>query len=265
MMSDRPRVFLDTTVLLKAFSATRKQVPLPAFLTDVDAERLTFEKCVYEAYMAFRGVGGKKPDEGRGRWAEQHLKLKEDPSKLSDLANRFHGGDASLAHLWINLIEGAAVDLEGDEQWIYEMVSSEGQPEALTELEARRKLAENTARFWKLCSDFREMLGDYRVKVLAYSEVFSPPASDLLTAKCDPRMLDALFQSVTLPSEDFEIVYAAMRAGAALFVTDDHRLRRSSFSLGLNLSLSPAAFCAGVEYEKKVNAWRRGGLSADFD
>jgi hypothetical protein len=263
-ISVRPRVFLDTAVLLKAFSATRKQAPLPAFLTDADAERLTFEKCIYEAYLAFRGVGGKKPDEGRGRWAEQNLKLGDDPSPLSHLANRYHGGSTSRAHFWLNFIEEAAADLEGDEQRISEMVSPEGQPAALAELQARRELAVDTGRLWKLCSDFYKMLEAHQVRVLAYLEVFSPSTPDLESANCDPRVLDALFQSVTLPAEDFEIVYAAMRAGADLFVTDDYRLRRCSFSLGLNLPLSPAAFCTGAEYEEKVEAWRRRELFAEF-
>jgi hypothetical protein len=263
-ISDSPRVFLDTTVLLKAFSASRKQAPLPAFLTDAAAERLTFEKCIYEAYLAFRGVGGKKPDEGRGRWAGQNLASGVDPSPLSHLANRYHGGSTSRAHFWLNFIEEAAADLEGDEQRITEMVSSEGQPGALAELQARRELNADAGRSRRLCADFYKMLEAHQVRVLAYLEVFSPSTSQLETVNCDPRVLDALFQSVTLPAEDFEIVYAAMRAGADLFVTDDHRLRRCSFSLGLNLPLSPAAFCSGVEYELKVEAWRRRELVAEF-
>lgn len=109
-ISDHPRVFLATSVLLKAFSATRKQAPLPAFLTDADAERLTFEKSVYEAYLAFRGIGGKKPDEGRGRWAERNLDPAVDPLSLSRRANRFHGQDVAVAHLWVNLIEGREIE-----------------------------------------------------------------------------------------------------------------------------------------------------------
>jgi hypothetical protein len=263
-ISHRPRVFLDTTVLLKAFSATRKQFLLPAFLTDANAERLTFEKCIYEAYLAFRGVGGKKPDEGRGRWAEQNLTPGVDPSPLSHLANCFHRGSTSRAHFWLNFIEEAAADLEGDEQRISKMVSPESQPAALAELQALRELSTEASRCRQLCADFYQMLEAHQVRVAAYVEVFSPSASHLETANCNPQELDALFQSVTLPGEDFEIVYAAMRSGADLFVTDDHRLRRCSFSLGLNLPLSPAAFCTGAEYEEKVDAWRRRQLFADF-
>jgi len=255
-ISNQPRVFLDTSVLLKALSATRKQAPLPGFLTDADAERLTFEKCVYEAYLAFRGIGGKKPDEGRGRWAERNLDPAADPLPLSQLANRFHGQNLASAHLWVNLIEEAAADLEGDEEWIHQTVKKEDRPAALAELQHRRELAQDTGRFWRLCTEFRQVLHAHRVRVLSYLEVFSLQAPSV-GSSCDPRMLDGLFQSVTLPAEDFEIVYAALRADADLFVTDDHRLRRSSFSLGLHLPLSVGGFCAAAEYEERAAAWRQ--------
>jgi len=263
-IAERPQVFLDTTVLLKAFSATLRRAPMPAFLADPDAERLTFEKCVYEAYQAFRGVGGKKPDEGRSRWAESNLKRDDDPKQLSQIANRFFEGSTSRAHFWLNFIEEAAADLEGDEQRVYEMVSPERRKAALDELEASRELRMENRRFRRLCSDFRNMLQANQVKVLAYPEVFSPGNPRLDSCNCDPRRLDWFFRSVTLPSEDFEIVYAAMRARADLFVTDDRRLRKCSFSLGLNFPLSPAAFCGGNEYREKVAAWRRRERFAEF-
>jgi hypothetical protein len=74
-------VFLDTSDLLSGFAAYRtKGYELPYCMTDLQAKRYTFEKCVYEAYTAFRGVGGKRPDEGRGNWAQKHLSMKMTPA-----------------------------------------------------------------------------------------------------------------------------------------------------------------------------------------
>ena len=234
-------------------------------MTDPAAERLTFEKCVYEAYLAFRGIGGKKPDEGRGRWAQMNLDDPgADPLSLSHLANRFHGGSTSRAHFWLSFIEEAAADLEGDEEAIHEMVSEEGRPEALAELAARRELSRDHARFLRLGREFWSLLDRHEVTLLAYMDVFSPEALSPGPNTCDPRMLDGLFQSMTVPAEDFEIVYAAIRADADLFVTEDKRLRQCSFSLGLHLPLSPADFCTAAEYEEAVEAWRRHERFAEF-
>jgi hypothetical protein len=180
-----------------------------------------------------------------------------DPLSLSDLANRFHGKSTSRAHFWLNFIDGDAADLEGDEEAVHEMVSEEGQPEALAELAARRELSRDQARFLRLGREFWSLLDRHEVALLTYMDVFSPETLGPGPNYCDPRMLDALFQSVTLPAEDFEIVYAALRADADLFVTDDHRLCRSSFSLGLNLPLSPGDFCTAAEYEERIEAWRQ--------
>lgn len=252
------------TVLLKAFSATRKGFPLPAFMTDPGAERLTFEKCVYESYLAFRGVGGKKPDEGRGRWAQMNFDPAADPLSLSHLANRFHGGSTSRAHFWLSFIEEAAADLAGDEETIHEMVSEEGRPEALAELAARRDLSRDHARFLRLGRDYWRLLDRHEVTLFTYMDVFSPKALGPGPNTCDPRMLDGLFQSVTVPAEDFEIVYAALRADADLFVTEDKRLRKCSFSLGLHLPLSPGDFCTAAAYEGRVVAWREEHSVADI-
>lgn len=46
---------------LKSFASYHKDHELKSYMTDPMASRYTFEKCIFEAYMAFRGVGGKKP------------------------------------------------------------------------------------------------------------------------------------------------------------------------------------------------------------
>src|SRR6266699_13458 len=96
------KVFLDTNVLLKGFAASRSKKTLPAYITDPSTRRYTFEKCVFEAYMAFRGIGGRKPDEGRGDWAQRNLRAESDPTPINTLAGQIHGGDNELAFLWIN-------------------------------------------------------------------------------------------------------------------------------------------------------------------
>jgi len=97
-------VFLDTSVLLKAFSIFRNEGALPDYITDKTTQKYTFEKCIFEAYMAFRGVGGKKPDEGRGDWAQRNLKQETDPKSMGDLGNLFHEKDQQYAFFWSNQI-----------------------------------------------------------------------------------------------------------------------------------------------------------------
>jgi hypothetical protein len=52
----KPRVFLDTNVLIKAFLNYRRNESLPFYLADPDAIRFTFEKCIFECYMIFGGA-----------------------------------------------------------------------------------------------------------------------------------------------------------------------------------------------------------------
>lgn len=85
-------VFVDTAALLPAFAShlNGSAAPLPAFLADAGVTRVTFEKCVFEAYMALRGVGGKKPDEGRNDWAQRHLREGHKDVTLDSLVSRLH-------------------------------------------------------------------------------------------------------------------------------------------------------------------------------
>lgn len=58
---ERPIVFLDTNVLMSAFPRYRKGDRLPLYLTDPEASRFTFEKCIFEAYMMLRGIAKECP------------------------------------------------------------------------------------------------------------------------------------------------------------------------------------------------------------
>ncbi|NJL28518.1 MAG: hypothetical protein HC897_11825 [Thermoanaerobaculia bacterium] len=264
MTCKQARVFLDTTALLMAFGAGLKKVPPPTFLTDPTAERITFEKCIYEVFMAFRGIGGKKPSEGRQDWAKRYLQADTDPHAVDRLANKFHDGRMSPAHFWVNFIGEAAADLGGYERAIHERVRHEDREAALAEHAILMALAEEKRKFERLCDEFLEMLKQHEVRTLGYAQVFSGEAYDLETIGCHPQMLSRLFRATTIPSEDFEIVYAAIRGRADLLITGDGELHKCSFSLGLNLPLSPAAFCKPSEYEGKLAAWRRHERFAEF-
>jgi hypothetical protein len=251
---DRPRVFLDTNVLLPGFAAWRAGNP-PLYLADDRVAKLSFEKCVFESYMAFRGVGGKKPDEGRHNWAITHLKDVYDPRPVAHLTSRYHEDSPEHALFWLNHITGwepldFAKKYLRKEDW-----------EAWAEDEAKRfKLKENFIRFQQLCDEFRQMLQQCHVELLAFAQVFGTMPSPWideerrLSGSWHPYVLDGLARDTAIPSEDFEIVVAAMAAEARLFLTNDKRLIRCAWSLGDNLPLSAANFALVEEYEDKVEA-----------
>lgn len=69
----------------------------------------------------------------------------------------------------------------------------------------------------------------------------------------NPCCLDGFVKDTALPSEDFEIVYAAMTIPSDLFVTDDQRLIKCAWSLGLNYSLNASCFCKSDDYQVKTD------------
>jgi len=234
-----PQVFLDTNVLIKAFVSYRNKSTLPIYLTDPHAKRFTFEKCIFECYMIFRDVGKKKSGE-KGNWAQKYLDKEVDPRTLPDLANKFHGTDKWLASYWINQVEEL---VWSEEHW--------NEP-------GFKELLKNRALFEKLCNELRQMLRAYNVRIFSYYEIFG--ASNQINLSdvngLHPFGLDLLAKTTIISSEDFEIIYAALRLEVDIFVTDDRRLREYVGSLGLNLPLSPDAFCSGDEYESKIMEWR---------
>jgi hypothetical protein len=257
--SIRPKVFLDTSVLLKGFASHLNDQELPFYLTDPCAQRYTFEKCIFEAYMTFRGIGGKKPDEGKGDWARRFLQAEDDPASVGKLISKYHDGSRDMGHFWINQILEAEAGLEDMEENIRALVGRDQQEEAFERLRKLRELSVERRKFEALCWEYNDFLVSQSVTELAYAWVFniedfySDPNSAHSTG---PNCLDGFVRDTTIPSEDFEIVYAALRISADIFVTDDSRLRTCAMSLGLNLPLSPSAFCSSIEYLQRVAEWR---------
>ena len=227
------QVFVDTSVLLKAFAYWRIRKCIPSYLSDTEVRRVTAEKCVFEAYMAFRGIGGKKPDEGRQDWAHRHLKAEHDPKPLDYLISKYHMGNSYLAHYWMNQIEeaNASFGSHGRDNDLDELITQHDQYEAL-------------------CGEFRSFLVILGITVVPYMTTFAHAAPD--KEMVPPTELDRFVRSTTIPSEDFEILYAALRAKVDVFLTEDARLQTCSASLGLNYPLSPAAFVSVSGYADRV-------------
>jgi len=258
-MSIRPNVFFDTSVILKAFGTFRNKTTVPDYMSDLSSNKFTFEKCVYECYMAFRGVGGKKPDEGRGDWAQRYLKSESDPLPIGTLISKYHEGSRNMGHYWINQIQEAKWGLDSAEELIEKYVIKEQQAEAKEDLQAFRELAKQRGRFEEVCDSLFQFLMNHQVTIIPYISLFGLGTffSDqgYINPDIGPEVLDRLVRDTIIPSEDFEIVYAAMRIPADILVTDDSRLKVCAMSLGLNLPLSPAAFCGSDEYKDKLNYW----------
>ena len=245
------KVFLDTNVLLKGFGASRSQQVLPAYLTDSSVGRYTFEKCVFEVYRLFRGVVGKKPSEGRGRWAEQNLNAKTDPSPIGKLISQVRSGDPDVdrgyARFWINQILEAGDGIDERERLIEEYVRPEDRDAARAEIVKQRQLMHEKQKFGRLCNDFGDFLEKYAITVLPFASVFDATRS-MQFASVHPAMLDSFVRDTLIPNEDFEIVFAALSLPADVFVTDDADLITASWSLGLNFPLSRDSFCRGDDY-----------------
>lgn len=244
--------FLDTSALLPAFArwlADETSAP-PLFLRDPRARRFTFEKCVFEAFVAFRGVGGKKPDEGRGDWAERHLRGDLRRVVVNHLSSTVHGGNTSLALFWLNNIQGT-------------IASDAAQNDVRL-----RELLDRRDEYERLCQRFQQFLEHHAVGTLLYGQVFGSLRTD--GVHLDPRFdhglnIDNLVRTAAIPSEDLEIVVAAERLAADIFVTEDNRLRRCAWSLGLNHRLSAASFCGASNeaYEAKVRQCLTGEKMSD--
>jgi hypothetical protein len=260
-------VFLDTNVLLKGFAASRADRDLPLALSDPDADRYTFEKCVFEAYLTFRGIGGKKPDEGRGRWAQSYLTSLQDPFPLGKLISKYHGGNPLLGHFWVNHIDGFGLGAVDDyEDGIARYVPPEDKEKALRELAHLQELAEQRQRYDELCWRFNDFLKAQQVAVVLYLTVFGPESISVrgvVRPDVHPACMDSLVRDTTIPSEDYEIVFAALRLEPHLFVTDDERLISAAWSLGLNLPLSAASFCSPADYADRVSECRARIASAE--
>ncbi|SRR6266487_7108931 len=245
------KIFLDTNVLLKGFGASRGKQALPAYLTDSFVDRYTFEKCVFEVYRLFRGVVGKKPSEGRGRWAEQNLKAETDPAPIGKLISQIRSGDPDVdrgyARYWINQILKAGYGIDERERLIKEYVRPEDRDAALAEIVKQRELMNERGKFDHLCDDFGTFLEKHAITVLSYGSAFNVTRS-IAFASVHPAMLDSFVRDTLIPNEDFEIVFAALSLPVDVFVTDDLDLITCSWSLGLNFPLTRDSFCKGDDY-----------------
>jgi hypothetical protein len=257
-------VFLDTSVLLQAFAGYRQNHKLPLFMHDQEARRFTFEKCVYEAYMAFRGVGGKKPSEGRGNWASQFLTGEDDPKSLDKLTSKFHGDNRGFALFWANHV--LSVNPENYTDTVSDYVRLDEAEKARQMLNGLSALKNQRVLFETLCDDFRQMLKENNIIVLSYMQIFSNDytwANNLDIRLClDAYTIDSFVRDTIIPSEDFENVFAASRIFTDIFVTDDNQLTICAWSLGTNSPLSPAAFCRGDEYASKKQEYKSGSVVA---
>lgn len=266
----KAKVFLDTNILLKSFLSCRRfknkeleSSKMPLYLTDVEAEKYTFEKCIFEAYLAFRGIGGKKPDEGRSDWADRFLKELSDPDSISKLISKFHGDDKGYAFYWINQIEGISPEsMEEDVKY----VRDENKEQFGEDIEKLKGLKMQRELFVNLCDDFRSMIQKYEIKVLPYIQIFGEVknTSELVSFE-SPACLDSFVRRTAIPSEDFEIIFSAERIGAEIFVTDDKKLITCSMSLGLNSFLGPSAFCTSDEYLEKKIQWKENRMTAKLE
>jgi len=256
--TSRPIVFLDTNVLISAFDGYRKKKRLPFYLSDPEARRFTFEKCIFEAYMVFRGVIKKE-----GKWAQDHLDKNNDPRPLNDLINKYHryNNENNLfeGNYWINNIEGNEWLVDFYEDALKDPLNSKNET-LLRNLKVFKGLVRNRNLFEKLCDEFNKMLKKCDIRILMYSEVFCTKENELFYTNTIDLiwMLDTLGRTIIVPSEDLEIVFAAMWLRADIFVTDDDSLIEHSPSLGLNLPLSAASFCRGNPKEVKNNDEKSG-------
>ncbi|HCA42190.1 MAG TPA: hypothetical protein DEP28_02940 [Bacteroidetes bacterium] len=266
----KAKVFLDTNVLLKSFLSYRRfkngeleKSKMPLFMIDTETEKFTFEKCIFEAYLAFRGIGGKKPDEGRSDWANRFLKNLDDPDSISKLISRFHGDNKGYAFLWVNQIEGISpIEMRKDIKYISEedKIEFEENVKKIEELQRQREL------FLNLCDDFNSMINEFQIHELSYIEIFGQiKNSNKLVSFESPASLDSFVKRTAIPSEDFEIIFSAERIGTEIFVTDNKKLITCAKSLGMNSFLSPAAFCTGDEYEEKKTQWKSRNMIAKLE
>ena len=70
-----------------------------------------------------------------------------------------------------------------------------------------------------------------------------------------PATLDSFARDTIFPSEDFEIVYAAICVNTHIFLTNDKHLRKCAMSLGQNYPLHGTDFCSTEDYAHKIDEW----------
>jgi len=182
------------------------------------------------------------------------LKAENDPSPIGKLASQFHNGDTNRAFYWVNQILEAGNGITKFERDILRCVNQEERQKGIEEVQALRELVAERDKFDVLCQQFYKFLEVYAIKELSYCEVFDFVQGE--RRQVSPARLDGFVRDTAMPSEDFEIVYAAITIPADVFVTDDEHLIRCAASLGLNFPMSAWNFAKGTEYESKVQQVR---------
>ncbi|MCG5509684.1 hypothetical protein [Ectothiorhodospira lacustris] len=199
-----------------------------------DFKRITFEKCTYESYLAFRGIGGKKPDEGRQDWANRFLKKESDPIPLGDAAGKLHQGSIFHAHYWVGQADETQYVLpENYDQYMERVkryVRKEDWDAASLDWEKYQLIFQNHRKYQLLFSEFRGFLETIQCAVTSYEELYRQ--SEYLRRL---EIMEGISQRSTIPNEDFEIVVAALLSECNAFVTMDHRLLKAAASIEANI------------------------------
>jgi len=133
--------------------------------------------------------------------------------------------------------------------------------EAMHSVEIQEKDSSETAKglralfawrnaYEKACDNFYEFLNVESIKWVHYGALFVDPEWQW--------KLSVLARETLIPSEDLEIVLAAWFANSDIFLTDDRKLVRFSFSLGLEPS---PVFCEPKDFENKLREAETGFVS----
>ena len=228
------KVFFDTSVLLAAFGPYRSTGNIPEIFRLPNVSRVTFEKCLFECYLAFRGVGGKKPDEGRQDWATRFLRKEGDPIPVGDSAGKLHKGSIHLAHIWVGNADEAQYALPETFDEYYEnvrkYVREADWPMARVEWDSMQLIIQNHHRFQRLFVEFDAFLHECAIDVISYEALFLPA-----TISHRMMVMGGLSKRSSIPSEDFEIAAAGLLSGADVFVSSDTRFLRASASIEGNI------------------------------
>lgn len=226
--------FLDTNVLLSVFGGFRNGRNSSYIIDSNIINRITFEKCIFESYLAFRGIGGKKPDEGRGDWAKRYLNKESDPIPLGNAIGQLHQGSLFLAHFWVGQADESQYALpENYEEYMEDIqkhICEEDWKVASADWEKYQKIIMNHNRYQILFSEFRDFLEILNCCVISYEELYKQA-----NYHCRLRIMESMSIRSTIPSEDFEIVVAALVSKPDIFVTTDRRLITASMSIEQNI------------------------------
>ncbi len=226
--------FLDTSVLLTVFGNIRNGSHKSPILDIEGLTKLTFEKCIFECFLAFRGIGGKKPDEGRQDWAQRFLRLNGDPVPLGKAAGKLHFGSINAAHYWIGQADEAQWSLPDsfDEYMagVKRHVCPEEWDHAVEIWGNLQKIFDNHRRYLRLFSDFKTFLADHDISIISHEHLYTKERQQWRQI-----IMEGLSQRSTIPNEDFEIVVAALLTEPELFVSTDRRLLTATASIEANL------------------------------